>query len=223
MARRSRSGTCSAHRAAGLPGGVARIAGRSPPPPPAGKTPRPHSGGGSAGRRWHASNDIDRGQLVMACGTGKTLAALSSPSELASKRTLVLVPSLSLLAQTLREWIANARDPIRATWRSAPTRRSRLRTGTPSRPAHRRARPAGHHRPRRRSRPSSAATAARFTGRVRHLPVLTADRRGHDADRASRPSTSRSPTRRTAAPGRSAGTSPRSSTPTRSGHSGGCS
>ena len=49
----------------------------------------------------------DRGQLVMACGTGKTLAALFITEKLESKRTLVLVPSLSLLKQTLNEWRAN--------------------------------------------------------------------------------------------------------------------
>jgi len=51
----------------------------------------------------------DRGQLIMACGTGKTLAALFINEKLAAERTLVLVPSLSLLAQTLREWTANAK------------------------------------------------------------------------------------------------------------------
>jgi superfamily II DNA or RNA helicase len=50
----------------------------------------------------------DRGQLIMACGTGKTLASLFIAEKLAATRTLVLVPSLSLLAQTLREWTANA-------------------------------------------------------------------------------------------------------------------
>lgn len=49
----------------------------------------------------------DRGQLIMACGTGKTLAALFITEKLESKRTLVLVPSLSLLKQTLNEWRAN--------------------------------------------------------------------------------------------------------------------
>jgi len=49
----------------------------------------------------------DRGQVVMACGTGKTLVGLLVAEALASQRTLVLVPSLSLLAQTLREWTAN--------------------------------------------------------------------------------------------------------------------
>lgn len=54
---------------------------------------------------FDASN---RGQLVMACGTGKTLASLFIAERLKATRTLVLLPSLSLLAQTLREWTANA-------------------------------------------------------------------------------------------------------------------
>jgi superfamily II DNA or RNA helicase len=49
----------------------------------------------------------DRGQMIMACGTGKTLAALFVAEHLKARRTLVLVPSLSLLAQTMREWTAN--------------------------------------------------------------------------------------------------------------------
>jgi predicted helicase len=54
----------------------------------------------------------DRGQLLMACGTGKTLAAMWISERLDAKRTLILVPSLSLLAQTLREWSANATHPF---------------------------------------------------------------------------------------------------------------
>ena len=53
-----------------------------------------------------------RGQLIMACGTGKTLAAMWISERLDSTRSLVLVPSLSLLAQTLREWSANAGQPF---------------------------------------------------------------------------------------------------------------
>jgi len=49
----------------------------------------------------------DRGQLIMACGTGKTITSLFIKEALAPTRTLVLVPSLSLLDQTLREWRAN--------------------------------------------------------------------------------------------------------------------
>lgn len=50
----------------------------------------------------------DRGQLIMACGSGKTLTSLFIAEKLQSKRTLVLLPSLSLLKQTLNEWRANA-------------------------------------------------------------------------------------------------------------------
>jgi len=49
----------------------------------------------------------DRGQLIMACGTGKTLTALFIREKLAAERTLVLFPSLSLLKQTLNVWRAN--------------------------------------------------------------------------------------------------------------------
>jgi predicted helicase len=56
--------------------------------------------------------ETDRGQLIMACGTGKTLAAMWIAERLDSTRTLILVPSLSLLSQTLREWSANATRPF---------------------------------------------------------------------------------------------------------------
>ena len=54
----------------------------------------------------------DRGQLILACGTGKTLTALWLHGRLPSSRTLVLVPSLSLLEQTLQEWVGNAKTPF---------------------------------------------------------------------------------------------------------------
>jgi predicted helicase len=43
----------------------------------------------------------ERGQLIMACGTGKTLVSLWVKERLDAKRTLVLVPSLGLLSQIL--------------------------------------------------------------------------------------------------------------------------
>ena len=46
----------------------------------------------------------DRGQLIMACGTGKTLTTLWIKEALGVETTLVLLPSLSLLSQTMREW-----------------------------------------------------------------------------------------------------------------------
>ncbi len=53
-----------------------------------------------------------RGQLIMACGTGKTLTALRISEELNSETTLVLVPSLLLLQQTLHEWNIDADQPF---------------------------------------------------------------------------------------------------------------
>lgn len=46
----------------------------------------------------------DRGQLIMACGTGKTFTTLWIKEQLNASSTLILLPSLGLLAQTLREW-----------------------------------------------------------------------------------------------------------------------
>ncbi|WP_194904892.1 DEAD/DEAH box helicase [Catenulispora rubra] len=62
--------------------------------------------------------DHDRGKLIMACGTGKTFTALKIAEELANRkvmgddgdeptRVLFLLPSISLLSQTLREWTDN--------------------------------------------------------------------------------------------------------------------
>ena len=46
----------------------------------------------------------DRGQMIMACGTGKTFTTLWIKEALEADTTLVLLPSLSLLSQTMWEW-----------------------------------------------------------------------------------------------------------------------
>lgn len=57
----------------------------------------------------------DRGKLIMACGTGKTFTALRLAETMApSGHILFLVPSLSLLSQSLREWTAESSEPIRS-------------------------------------------------------------------------------------------------------------
>ncbi|MBI4574619.1 MAG: DEAD/DEAH box helicase family protein, partial [candidate division NC10 bacterium] len=56
-------------------------------------------------------NGHTRGRLIMACGTGKTLTALWITERLATREVLVLVPSLALMRQTLREWAANTSLP----------------------------------------------------------------------------------------------------------------
>ncbi len=58
----------------------------------------------------------DRGKLIMACGTGKTLVSLKIAERLVKKKPkregliLLLVPSLALLSQVLREWTAQANN-----------------------------------------------------------------------------------------------------------------
>ncbi|NTZ82564.1 damage-inducible protein [Burkholderia metallica] len=58
----------------------------------------------------------DRGKLIMACGTGKTFTSLKiAESETPpNARILFLAPSISLVSQTLREWTAEAVEPIHA-------------------------------------------------------------------------------------------------------------
>lgn len=61
-------------------------------------------------------DDADRGQLIMACGTGKTFTGLRIAERVAGpgKNVLFLVPSIALLAQTLREWTQQADVPLRS-------------------------------------------------------------------------------------------------------------
>ncbi len=53
----------------------------------------------------------DRGKLIMACGTGKTLTSLriAEGHAGAGRAVLYLVPSISLIHQTMSEWSENAR------------------------------------------------------------------------------------------------------------------
>ena len=77
------------------------------------KTLRPH--------QVNALNSVEfglqtasRGKLIMACGTGKTFTSLKIAEKLAGKgkRILFLVPSLSLLSQTLTEWTQESATPL---------------------------------------------------------------------------------------------------------------
>ncbi len=56
----------------------------------------------------------DRGKLIMACGTGKTFTSLRLAEQMAGAggRILFLVPSLSLLSQTLTEWTQETATPM---------------------------------------------------------------------------------------------------------------
>jgi predicted helicase len=56
----------------------------------------------------------DRGKLIMACGTGKTYTAQCISEDLVGTggNVLLLVPSISLLSQTVKEWTADSSIPI---------------------------------------------------------------------------------------------------------------
>lgn len=79
--------------------------------------PRPHQQE-AIDRAIAGFNTHDRGKLIMACGTGKTFTALRLAEKVAEDnggkaRVLFLVPSISLLSQTLKEWTAQARLDMR--------------------------------------------------------------------------------------------------------------
>ena len=79
------------------------------------KTIRPHQAE-AIERVARGFEGHDRGRIIMACGTGKTYTALKIAERLASPGSLVLflVPSISLLSQSLKEWTAEAAQPLRA-------------------------------------------------------------------------------------------------------------
>lgn len=76
---------------------------------------KPHQQAALDAARAHYK-DHDRGKLIMACGTGKTFTSLRLAEQETGGKGLVLflVPSISLLGQTLREWSAQAVKPLKA-------------------------------------------------------------------------------------------------------------
>lgn len=81
-------------------------------------TPRPHQQT-AIDKTITGFHAHDRGKLIMACGTGKTFTSLRLVETLAEQlggrvRVLFLVPSISLLSQSLKEWHAQAKLDIRS-------------------------------------------------------------------------------------------------------------
>lgn len=72
----------------------------------------------------------DRGKLIMACGTGKTFTSLRIAENETNGKGLILflVPSIALLGQTLREWSADAQEPINAICICSDSEISRKKT-----------------------------------------------------------------------------------------------
>lgn len=60
--------------------------------------------------------EYDRGKIIMACGTGKTYTSLIIAESIAGagKTVLYMVPSLSLMSQTIREWKNDATEDFTA-------------------------------------------------------------------------------------------------------------
>ncbi|MDE2955436.1 MAG: DEAD/DEAH box helicase family protein, partial [Bacteroidota bacterium] len=80
------------------------------------KTPRPHQETAIAAVVQGLAAKGSRGKLIMACGTGKTYTSLCIAEKLAGqgRRVLYLVPSLALMAQTVRDWSQDARVKLRS-------------------------------------------------------------------------------------------------------------
>jgi len=76
-------------------------------------TPRPHQTTAIADCVQGFAS-ADRGQLIMACGTGKTFTTMWIGEKMQADCMLVLVPSLSLLSQTLTAWKKASARPFRA-------------------------------------------------------------------------------------------------------------
>ena len=69
----------------------------------------------------------DRGQLILPCGTGKTVVTLWIAERMVGLggRVLYLVPSIALMAQTMREWSAQRRLSLRYMGICSDTRAGR--------------------------------------------------------------------------------------------------
>lgn len=80
-----------------------------------GKTPQEHQLTAISKAHKHYLKN-DRGKLIMACGTGKTFTSLKIAETILAEKGLVLfmVPSISLLGQSLNAWTADAAHPIKA-------------------------------------------------------------------------------------------------------------
>ena len=78
------------------------------------KTPLPHQREALDDIREGWDKGHRRGQLILPCGTGKTLTSLWAATEATEPgdTILFLVPSLALMSQTMTEWSANKTVPL---------------------------------------------------------------------------------------------------------------
>ena len=77
--------------------------------------PRPHQSE-ALEKTKEGFSEFDRGKIIMACGTGKTYTSLIIAESIAGagKTVLYMVPSLSLMSQTIREWKNDAAHDFNA-------------------------------------------------------------------------------------------------------------
>ncbi len=54
----------------------------------------------------------DRGKIIAACATGKTITSLWIHEKMNAKTILFIVPNLALIKQTLKEWMEQASEPF---------------------------------------------------------------------------------------------------------------
>ena len=69
------------------------------------KTPRKYQTKAVSAAKSHFKKN-NRGQLILPCGSGKTIVSIWIKDALRSKKTLILCPTLALLRQTRIEWLA---------------------------------------------------------------------------------------------------------------------
>lgn len=70
------------------------------------RNPKPHqSEAVEAARKHYLAEQNARGKLIMACGTGKTLAAYWITQAIDAQSVVLVVPSLALIKQNLGEWL----------------------------------------------------------------------------------------------------------------------
>ncbi len=78
---------------------------RRKPSRPKRRSPRPHQRKAINAAKTHfLKKKESRGKLLMPCGTGKSLTAFWIAQALDAKTTLVVVPSLSLVKQSVEDW-----------------------------------------------------------------------------------------------------------------------
>lgn len=84
-----------------------------------------------------AFEDNDRCKAIMACGTGKTLMSLRlaeeylDPESLGTKTVLFCAPSIALVGQSMREWMAQSRVRMSPLVVCSDSRASRLEDAIP--------------------------------------------------------------------------------------------